>query len=296
MSKKSNQIEKELNELLEGKLPHKLFHYTNLNGLIGILDTSELWLSNMYFLNDKNEFELGLKFVIEQLESYKDGFSVLKPTKYFIEALEKAIDFIKEQDSPYILSMTTNNDLLSQWRGYTNNGVGVNIGFSNKFFEENNLKVYKCIYEVEKQKEIINHILTQSIFMFIGITNSQGIFKDSEEIEHSQYNEAVNIAGKYFIDRTVFFCSLIKDKSFIEEDEWRLLLYNEKSEINFLNKGNYFRPYKKIKIKNLNESIIEVIMGPNSQEQLCELSLKMLFNKYNIEIEKLKQSEIPYRN
>lgn len=296
MSKKSNQIEEELNEFLEGKLPNKLFHYTNLNGLIGILDSSEIWLSNMYFLNDKNEFELGLKFVIEQLESYKAGFSVLKATKYFIEALEKAIDFIKEKDSPYILSMTTNNDLLSQWRGYTNNGVGVNIGFSNIFFEENKLKVYKCIYEVEKQKEIVNHILTQSIFMFIGIAESQGIFKDSEKIEYSQYNEAINIAGKYFIDRTVFFCGLIKDKSFIEEDEWRLLLFDEKSEINFFNKGNYFRPYKKIKIKNLNDSINEVMMGPNSEKQLCKLSLKMLFNKYNIEIDKLKQSEIPFRN
>ncbi|MBF4494627.1 DUF2971 domain-containing protein [Flavobacterium sp. MR2016-29] len=285
-----------MNEFLEGKLPNKLFHYTNLNGLIGILDNSEIWLSNMYFLNDKNEFELGLRFVIEQLEIYKGGFSVLKPTKYFIEALEKAIDFIKEKDSPYILSMTTNNDLLSQWRGYTDNGVGVNIGFSNNFFEENKLKVYKCIYEVEKQREIVNHILTQSIFMFIGIADSQGIFKTSEEIELSEYDKAVSIAGQYFIDRTIFFCSLIKDKSFIEEDEWRLLLFDEKSEINFLNKGNYFRPYKKIKIDNLNDCINEVTMGPNSEKELCSLSLKMLCNKYNVEIEKLNQSEIPYRN
>ncbi|WP_298303131.1 DUF2971 domain-containing protein [Flavobacterium sp.] len=296
MSKKSNEIEEELNEFLEGKLPNKLYHYTNLNGLIGIIENSEIWLSNMYFLNDKNEFELGLRFVIEQLEAYKGGFSVLKPTKYFIEALEKAIDFIKEKDSPYILSMTTNNDLLSQWRGYTNNGVGVNIGFSNNFFEENKLKVYKCIYEVEKQKEIVNHILTQSIFMFIGIADSQGIFKDSEKIELSKYDNAVSIAGKYFIDRTIFFCSLIKDKSFVEEDEWRLLLFDDKSEINFLNKGNYFKPYKKIKIDNLNDTINEVMMGPNSEKELCYLSLKMLFNKYNIELEKLQQSEIPYRN
>lgn len=296
MSKKSNEIEEELNEFLEGKLPNKLYHYTNLNGLIGIVENSEIWLSNMYFLNDKNEFELGLRFVVEQLEAYKGGFSVLKPTKYFIEALEKAIDFIKEKDSPYILSMTTNNDLLSQWRGYTNNGVGVNIGFSNNFFEENKLKVYKCIYEVEKQKEIINHILTQSIFMFIGIADSQGIFKDSEKIELSKYDNAVSIAGKYFIDRTMFFCSLIKDKSFVEEDEWRLLLFDDKSEINFLNKGNYFKPYKKIKIDNLNDTIDEVMMGPNSEKELCHLSLKMLFNKYNIELKKLQQSEIPYRN
>ena len=296
MSKPANQIDEELNEFLESKLPNELFHYTNLNGLMGILNTSELWLSNMYFLNDKNEFELGLKFVIEQLESYKGGFSVLKPTKYFIEALEKAIDFIKERDSPYILSMTANNDLLSQWRGYTNNGVGVNIGFNKKFFEKNNLKVYKCIYDVESQKKIVNHILTQSIFMFIGISNSQGLFKDSDDVEFTQYDEAVTIAGQYFIDRTIFFCSLIKDKSFIEEDEWRLLMLDDKSEISFLNCGNYFKPYKKLEIKNLNESINELTIGPNSEKDLCSLSIKMLLKKHKISIEKLKFSEIPYRN
>jgi hypothetical protein len=60
--------------------------------------------------------------------------------------------------------------------------------------------------------------------MFIGIADSQGIFKSSEEIELSQYDEAVSSAGQYFIDRTIFFCSLIKDKSFVEEDEWRYLM------------------------------------------------------------------------
>jgi hypothetical protein len=296
MSKKSNQIEKELNEFLKTELPNELYHYTNLNGFSGIINSSELWLSNLYFLNDKNEFELGLKFVIEQLESYKSGFSVLKPTKYFIEALEKAIDFIKEKDAPYILSMTANSDLLSQWRGYTNNGVGVNIGFNKKYFKENDLKVYKCIYNIEKQKEIINHILTQSIFMFIGIADSQGIFKDSDDIDLSQYDKAVTIAGQYFIDKTIFFCSLIKDKSFEEENEWRLLLVDEESEINFINVGNYFKPFKKIKIKDLNYSINQIMMGPNSEQELCGSSMKMLLKKHNIEIEKLKYSEIPYRN
>lgn len=296
MSKKSNQIEKELNEFLKSELPNELYHYTNLNGFSGIINSSELWLSNLYFLNDKNEYELGLKFVTEQLESYKDGFSVLKPTKYFIEALEKAIDFIKEKDAPYILSMTADNDLLSQWRGYTNNGVGVNIGFNEKFFKKNNLKVYKCIYNLEKQKEIVNHILTQSIFMFVGIATSQGIFTDSDNIDLSQYDRAVSEAGQYFIDRTIFFCSLIKDKSFEEENEWRLLHVDEESEINFINAGNYFKPFKKIKIEDLNESINEIMVGPSSEQELCGSSIKMLLKKNKIQIEKMKYSRIPYRN
>src|SRR5690606_17014349 len=173
----------DLKDFIESDLPKNLFHYTNLNGLQGIISNSEIWLSNLYFLNDKSEYELGLKIVVEQLENYKSGFSVLRSTKYFVESLEKAIEFIKGKESPYVLSLTANNDLLSQWRGYTENGVGVNIGFGKDFFLNNSLNIFKCIYDKEKQIKFISHIVTESIFMFVGVAHSQGIFEEEKETD-----------------------------------------------------------------------------------------------------------------
>ena len=286
----------DLKDFLDKNIPDNLYHYTELNGLQGILSNSEIWFSNMYFLNDKNEFELGLKFIIEQLESYKSGFSVLKSTKYFIDALEKAIEYIKEKELPYILSLTENNDLLSQWRGYTNNGIGVNIGFNKDFFQKNSLKVFKCIYDIEKQKKLVNHILTESIFMFVSVSHSQGIFEADKNIELKEFDNAVSIAGAYFIDRTILACSLIKDKSFIEEDEWRALYINKNKEINFLNKGNYYKPFVKCNFNNLDESITKITIGPNPQKELCYTSIRLLLKKHKINIDKIGFSEIPYRN
>jgi hypothetical protein len=94
--------------------------------LYGIIQNKELWLSNMYFLNDKNEFELGLKLFVEEIERHQESsYDLLKPVGNYLSALEESIEFIKEKESPYILSLTKNRDLLSQWRGYTDNGVGV---------------------------------------------------------------------------------------------------------------------------------------------------------------------------
>jgi hypothetical protein len=286
----------DLKDFLDDNLPDNLYHYTNLDGLQGILNNSEIWLSNMYFLNDKNEYELGLRIVIEELEVYKKGFSILKSTKHFVEALEKAIDFIKDKEPPYILSLTANNDLLSQWRGYTNNGVGVNIGFDKEFFRKNSFKVYKCLYDSKEQRKLISHIITESIFMFVGISHSQGIFEEDKEAELKDYENAILIAGNYFIDRTILACSLIKDNSFAEEDEWRALFINKNKDISFLNKGTFLKPFIKYSFDNLNEAISEIIIGPNPEKELCHLSIKLLLEKYNISTDKISISDIPYRN
>lgn len=41
--------------------PNKLFHYSDLTSFIGIISNNEFWLSNLYFQNDKHEYQLGLK-------------------------------------------------------------------------------------------------------------------------------------------------------------------------------------------------------------------------------------------
>ena len=39
-------------------------HYTNLQGLIGIVESNELWLSDHRFLNDELEYEYGKQLAL----------------------------------------------------------------------------------------------------------------------------------------------------------------------------------------------------------------------------------------
>jgi hypothetical protein len=49
-------------------VPSNLTHYTNLNGLTGIVDTGELWASNASFLNDRRELIHGLEASVEAVQ------------------------------------------------------------------------------------------------------------------------------------------------------------------------------------------------------------------------------------
>ena len=39
--------------------PTRLYHYTDLNGLIGIMEKHDLWLTHSRYSNDEQELELG---------------------------------------------------------------------------------------------------------------------------------------------------------------------------------------------------------------------------------------------
>jgi hypothetical protein len=253
----------------------------------------------MYFLNDKNEFELGLKLFVEEIERHQESsYDLLKPVGNYLSALEESIEFIKEKESPYILSLTKNRDLLSQWRGYTDNGVGVNIGFNKEFFEQSNLKVFPCVYDKKIQKDFVYYIVNQSMYLFIAICDEMRLVGDNkkENIKVEEINEAITIAGSHFIDRAILACSLIKDVTFCEEEEWRVLFVNNKKEVSFQTMKNYLKPFVKIKLNNLS-SIIELItIGPNSEKELCALSIKKLLQTKLVDNVKIEHSLIPYRN
>jgi len=98
----------DLSDFLNSNIPDTLYHYTNLQGFQGIIENSNIWMSNLFYLNDKNEYTLGINILREELNKYKEGFSVLRATKYYIEALESAINYIESNNSIFIFSLTFN--------------------------------------------------------------------------------------------------------------------------------------------------------------------------------------------
>jgi hypothetical protein len=295
-SKIKNPLD-EIHKFFHHEMPEILFHYTTLDGLYGILDKKEVWLSNMYFLNDKNEFELGLQLIRQEIEFQKIGLEIVDSVRHFLSAMEKAVNFIKDNDSPYILSLTKNSDLLSQWRAYTINGVGVNIGFSKDFFSDNSFNVFPCIYATEKQKDFVRQIVWDSILMFVAQADGLGLMgKNEGNIDPDSYDVPITIAGNFFMYYAVIACSLIKDSTFKEEEEWRLLFMNKANKIFFLSNKNYLKPYIKISIPNIKKAIKTLTIGPNPDMDLCQLSISKLLKSSNLSIIKTIKSNIPYRN
>ena len=126
----------------------RLYHYTNLRGILGILNTKRLWATHCKFLNDYSEIVLFRDKLIDFLRPYVLteyeklaaenqqaaesiaaagglGAVVQGDTGNIVDAMYKVTtdeiyiaSFCGERKDPYI------NDigLLSQWRGYGDDG------------------------------------------------------------------------------------------------------------------------------------------------------------------------------
>ena len=124
-------LEIELDKQLNSVVPNEalgnsyLYHYTDFNGLKGIIENQCLFASNSSFLNDEKEYSFGVDIFIKSAESIKSN------TKSHIKnALADEFTSLVRQRSisnHYVASFSKKPDLLSQWRAYANNGKGIAI-------------------------------------------------------------------------------------------------------------------------------------------------------------------------
>lgn len=139
----------------------ELLHYTTMDGLRGIITSGCMWASNAACLNDSSEvthfFDVRLSEIIErEVRSYtyelardpeklammmRDGGVqglIAKETAVLTTVLRRAT---LEMNTPFVLSLSgprdekvRRNGLLSQWRGYGQDG-GYAIAFDTKQLE-----------------------------------------------------------------------------------------------------------------------------------------------------------------
>jgi len=130
------KLKKELEELfgelgdylgLEDKNPEAaLYHYTNFDGLKGILKTRCLWLTNHKYLNDPSEIEHGRQIILKVIKKRLglDG-EVGELFQFGLKQLNYDC---------YLTSFCKEGDYLPAWRYYGDGGAGFSIGFKKKFF------------------------------------------------------------------------------------------------------------------------------------------------------------------
>lgn len=98
------------------------YHYCSVDTFFNIMQTSTLRLGNPLSMNDSAEIVWFLGLV----EKYAREKGNYKRTLERWNLVEKIIkNIIQEIDFPYILCFSKENDVLSQWRSYANDGKGV---------------------------------------------------------------------------------------------------------------------------------------------------------------------------
>lgn len=287
-----------------------IYQYVNIQTALSIFENREIWLSNTLKMNDSLEEKYLEHLLKQEVQNLRNEIRKDKNYKNFILAREekdklkeqllykklsydtkskiKRLIFIekriiintllqiKEQEyDRYISCFSEDGDLLSQWRGYADDGKGLSIGFNRKKlyeylfeFQKNNLegfcelslskvqyptktftKKLKTLFEYYPEIPSIEDNLedlvsdTEIYEASLGYLNFQsflsGILKKMFGEEFRKNKEFKTLFNTYSLKRSKAILR-IKNNSFIEEKEHRIILIdNLKKEINNLSAINY---------------------------------------------------------
>ncbi len=292
------------------KLHGTIYHYTSPEGLKGIFDTSSLFASDMYFLNDSSEGMYVISLIEENIDRLCKSENELK--RY----VEKELRLIKsgkwqEQIHNYIISFSQNGDSLEMWNYYTkgNSIQGYNIGFDiDKLSSciqieilddnggqiprdnEKHLVLYqgKVIYDKDKQVSIVESIFDKFYRKYIELSDK----------------EMLSLVAHFIVSKIINYGMFFKSKEFSIEEEYRFIyatyLLKNNSEKGIPYKEQFrihdgcLVPYQKCLFDM--KSVSEVTFSPSLYNEMTEAGLKRLLDQCGIMHEnRIKKSKIPLR-
>lgn len=277
------------------EMKRSLYHYTDAKGLAGILQSRELWFTDIFYLNDPEEISFGLriarKIMCRKIETSSKLVRAFfkKIEKLFTHRLGVILDF-------YVFSLSRKANDLGQWRAYADDGRGFAIGFSPKFLLN---QFNDSVPHVFFGKAIYNRGEALCIFQ-------ETIEKAIEAIECScasgdQDSKFLDELALSLIPSILWYSLTVKHPAYRHEEEIRLFIVKPRASdltgLSTRTRGSKLVPYVARKLP-LDEpgAITRIIIGPAVDYSETRHSVNSLLNscgiKYNL---KIWPSCIPYR-
>lgn len=251
-----------------------LYHYCSSFAFREIIQSKKLWLSSMKFSNDYFEGS----WISRVLDS-KEVKRHFKSRAHHI--LKKYVDECYKNFSALALCLSGKGDLLSQWRGYADNGQGFCIGFSKAGLERSlsgrNIELCKVNYlpdyrvdredtelVIEYLHDAYNWLTETQIYDYLDDQATLDVLNFASPTEVEQIDSRLDSMISIFseVSNKLY---LFKNNAFEEEDEWRLMepIYYT-GDLLYRSSRDKIIPYKEVDINTRGGIIKEVIIGPKN--------------------------------
>jgi hypothetical protein len=277
--------------------PHSpLYHYTDSDGLVGILSNKTLWASDVSCMNDSSELTYSLQKTKDRLSKEASQSSIVRE---FLESLGFGKKLPKMPYRFYAACFCEQGDLLSQWRAYANRGGGYAIGFDPANLcatTQADFHLRKIVYDPETQDHLITDLLNRT---------RELLKKHAEGKNEVEKANLVFDVGHFFHDCLVEFCLSFKHPGFSEEHEWRVvkIQHNDepKHQVEFRTAQGFPVPYVKFDIRFAGDSapnsgpITMIRYGPTRHPDTAKESLQLLVERYELPSVQICGSEVPLR-
>ncbi len=290
--------------------PDVLYHYTSADGLIGILSSKSIWLTDLRHMNDLSELQYSRELVQKRFAARLELPGLSDIQKKFIGRISSSFDPFRSRHAVFSASFCEEGNLLSQWRAYRGRGGGYALGFD--FFHLLRLLSRPCVlrrvlYHENEQISVVDYVIGE----FLDVLESEAKLRGAEEVTES----FLPYLCQAFSDTIgeLMFC--FKHPDFREEREWRLVHFASVSPTSSRSKdlprfrsydGNII-PYVSVEFeKAITLSVddtygygfplAEVMIGPTINADLNQESVKLLLLSLNPDIiPNINRSGIPLR-
>jgi hypothetical protein len=261
--------------------PAELFHYCGVEGFHGIVTKRTLWLSDVLTMNDASEMLYAREVVDKVLRSLPSRPDWL-PKGMIGES--EFLDLVSSWWRMYVSCFCSKGDLLSQWRGYGAGGRGFAIGFDLARLPDHCSKKQisnplPLIYDMqEQQKPVLN------------LTRRACDIASRHDLKPTE----LEAFGDEFMFRLGTFMPQMKNPSFTEESEWRLLRISP-------NEAPKFRPAHGVIVPYLELSEIppdvftSVTLGPAVEPKFGRRPTRLFLESNGMTHVEVRQSQIPLR-
>lgn len=188
-----------------------LYHYTSFVGLVGIVDSGELWATASTHLNDPLEREYARTMLDAALRT-RQGDAAKQLLYCFQRDIHGESGF-----TAYFFSLSGQRDSLPQWNSYCSTG-GVAIGIAPEHLStlrrEKKGRILRCVYDRKDQQEILGTMLDSFEKEFESIRRVRPKARRLDLTDHltSEFTIAFMVVSMAF-----------KDQAYSHEDEWRLV-------------------------------------------------------------------------
>ncbi|MFM2481162.1 DUF2971 domain-containing protein [Celerinatantimonas sp. YJH-8] len=257
-----------------------LYHYTSLKALFGIIESGVIHLGQSEMMNDPEEYSYGGRLLKEYVkENHIDLYREFKKDLGL---------YSLEYDGAYLLSLTSLEDDVSQWRQYGDNGYGISIKFnssiSNNFtsllvnkkgYQGNAPELFysdygPCIYDRKEQIKIIKDRLNN---MEPLIENKAFIFSEFDLYSRIFFKqEAYKGESEYRIFVSRFPTSPIEFNNQISDVSYKMGYYG-------------ITEYVSLPIFKQEKILIdEICIGPKvNRENILNIK-KMIYKSHHIDV------------
>ena len=226
-----------------------------------------MWATAAHYLNDSSECSHGLELVAEVLREESKKATGEREAAQLSAIAEAAL-------SPFlsmcVVSLSSQGDLLSQWRAYAGNSGGFALGLNSenlrKAADTQGFYLVECLYTPAAQQEAANQLMREF----------REAMAASPEWGPAEQGGCVAAVMR--------LAMMLKDESFKEEHEWRLISRPKMvTQLEFREGASMLVPFFKFLLDEPKDAYLDSVrIGPTPHRDLSVYAVQMLLRKLGL--------------